>query len=254
MNDGGSRHGGGAGGSGASPGGAGRDAGGTGGTSGAAGPPAVGGAAGRSRDAGAPPIDSADDGGSSRGDAGVDAGSAKLDCTIRPSAFPAFDRSCAQAADCAVVAHQRDCCGTRVMLGIRADQVASFAAAETQCEAQYPACGCAEQTPTADDGTTFDAQASLPASPECIDHMCRSTFKSPSMTPCGPSLTCDTASQVCVAREPVGPAIVYECKSVPPGCEQDRSCRCTAQSCSAGYTTCQDRGWNAIDCMCPMCQ
>lgn len=214
------------------------------------------GGAGSQHDGGMARLDAGGTGGSPSLDAGpgTDAASSKLDCTIRPSLFPGFDRSCSQASDCAVVAHQRDCCGTRVMLGIRADQAQAFAAAEMQCEAQYPACGCAEQAPSADDGTMFDSQTGLPASVDCVDQACQSTFKSPSKTPCGPNMTCDTATQICVAREPVGPAIVYECKTVPPGCEQDRSCRCTAQTCNAGFDMCQDQGWNNIDCICATCQ
>jgi hypothetical protein len=73
--------------------------------------------------------------------------------------------------------------------------------------------------------------------------------------PCGPMLTCDRATEVCVAREPLGPAIVYECKPVPVGCESDRSCACTGSSlCVPPFDVCNDVGANAIDCSCPLCQ
>jgi hypothetical protein len=73
--------------------------------------------------------------------------------------------------------------------------------------------------------------------------------------PCGPALICDGASEICVAREPVGPAIVYECKPVPAGCELDRSCTCAAPSlCRPPFDVCTDVGANAIDCGCPLCQ
>ncbi len=74
-------------------------------------------------------------------------------------------------------------------------------------------------------------------------------------TPCGPALSCDTATEICVAREPVGPAITYACEPVPPGCESDRSCRCAGASlCQGAFSTCADAGPNAITCECPLCQ
>jgi hypothetical protein len=74
-------------------------------------------------------------------------------------------------------------------------------------------------------------------------------------TPCGPELSCDTATQVCVADEPVGPAIVYACEPVPAGCERDRSCRCVGASlCQPPFTACQDRGRDSITCVCRLCQ
>ena len=74
-------------------------------------------------------------------------------------------------------------------------------------------------------------------------------------TPCGPALSCDTASEVCVAREPVGPAIIYACAPVPAGCESDRSCRCAGASlCQGAFGTCVDAGPNSITCECLLCQ
>jgi hypothetical protein len=76
-----------------------------------------------------------------------------------------------------------------------------------------------------------------------------------SPTPCGPSLTCDGASEICVSRESVGPAIVYECRPVPAGCEFDRTCACAGASlCQPPFDVCSDAGSNAIDCVCPLCQ
>ena len=74
-------------------------------------------------------------------------------------------------------------------------------------------------------------------------------------TPCGSTLSCDTASQVCVAREPVGPAVIHACEPVPAGCEADRSCRCAGASlCQGTFSTCVDAGPNSITCVCPRCQ
>jgi len=73
-------------------------------------------------------------------------------------------------------------------------------------------------------------------------------------TPCGPTLSCDTATEVCVAREQGGPGVFYTCEPVPAGCESDRSCRCVgAALCQPPSTTCTDDGPNAITCACPAC-
>jgi hypothetical protein len=73
-------------------------------------------------------------------------------------------------------------------------------------------------------------------------------------TPCGPTLSCDTATEVCVARERGGPSVFYSCDPVPAGCESDRTCRCVgAALCQAPSTTCTDDGPNAITCACPAC-
>ena len=71
-------------------------------------------------------------------------------------------------------------------------------------------------------------------------------------TPCGPELTCDSASQICVRREHGGPGVFYVCEPVPAGCEADRSCRCAGASLCQGLP-CQDEGPNAIACVCPAC-
>lgn len=75
--------------------------------------------------------------------------------------FPTFDRTCVQAADCVLVLHQADCCGTTLALGIGAGQQAAFDAAEAQCRAQYPLCDCAPAPTVADDGLTATDPASL---------------------------------------------------------------------------------------------
>jgi len=74
-------------------------------------------------------------------------------------------------------------------------------------------------------------------------------------TPCGPTLVCDGATEMCVSRQPIGPAIVYECRPVPFGCEIDRTCACAGTSlCQPPFDVCTDAGTNAIDCGCPLCQ
>ncbi len=75
-------------------------------------------------------------------------------------------------------------------------------------------------------------------------------------TSCGPFLSCDRETEVCRSRQPIGPAIVYECVPVPSGCESDRSCACAAAAlCTGAFAVCRDDlGDNRIDCECPLCQ
>jgi len=71
-------------------------------------------------------------------------------------------------------------------------------------------------------------------------------------TPCGPDLSCDSASQICVRREQGGPGVIYACEPVPAGCEADRSCGCAGTSLCQPFP-CQDEGANSIACVCPAC-
>jgi hypothetical protein len=83
---------------------------------------------------------------------GTGGGAPNVQCAGSPSVFPSFDRACTVDAECAVVFHQINCCGTRRALGIVKGKVVDFSAAETICESQYPGCGCAQQPTMADDG------------------------------------------------------------------------------------------------------
>ena len=84
---------------------------------------------------------------------------------------------------------------------------------------------------------------------------CCATCQPRTPTPCGPTLMCDSATEICVSSGPVGPAIIYECQPVPAGCEFERTCACAAASlCQPPFVVCTDVGNNAIDCNCPPCQ
>jgi hypothetical protein len=82
------------------------------------------------------------------------AAEAGVDVACDDGVFPSFDVACDGEADCAIVLHQADCCGSRVALGVRSDQVHTFDIAEAVCVSQYPECGCAAQPTTAEDGQT----------------------------------------------------------------------------------------------------
>jgi len=88
-------------------------------------------------------------------DAGPDV---KVACfaDVRTSA----DRSCSSNADCAVIDHVADCCGSIVEEGVRGDEVDAIHDAETEANAGCPLCQC-NGKPTVDEtgasGTAFVA-------------------------------------------------------------------------------------------------
>jgi hypothetical protein len=72
-----------------------------------------------------------------------------------------FDRACTVAADCALLHHQLDCCGSEGVWGISAATLAAAQQAERACMAVGPVCRCAAKQPVADDGKTFPDAAAL---------------------------------------------------------------------------------------------
>jgi hypothetical protein len=179
----------------------------------------------------------------------LDAGPAPLDC----DAFPTFDRTCDAANDCAVALRQVNCCGGMVATGVGTEDTLRFASAASECASKFPLCGCAAGPTTADDGTTGGDGAA--ATVACVGGVCSTTFSS-GLKACGPNgLGCDAATEICVSKEPVGPAIIYECKPVPAGCDNDRTCACLASTlCAPGYDSCFDDDADVLQCVCPFCQ
>lgn len=128
--------------------------------------PAAGGAGGAS----AGGTGGASAGGTGGGSAGTGGGSSGVNCSsVKPSAFPTFDRSCTTPTDCVAVVHRVDCCGTHVITGISSAELARFNAAEQICDPEYPACGCAEQPTLTDTGQTATS-TSEPL--ECLTGTC----------------------------------------------------------------------------------
>jgi hypothetical protein len=74
-------------------------------------------------------------------------------------------------------------------------------------------------------------------------------------TPCSPELSCDPVNEICVARTPVGPTVIYACEPVPAGCEDDRSCGCAGTAlCTEPFDACTQTAENTLECACPECQ
>jgi hypothetical protein len=180
-----------------------------------------------------------------------DGGEPTVACNQNPPIFPAFDRSCTTASDCAIGDRQVDCCGTHTVTGVNHNVLGAFQAAAALCASQFPLCGCPTRPTFADDLTTETNGG--PAIVECNNNTCETTF--PVAVACGPSLMCNSATEVCVAREPIGPSIQYSCDPVPQACGEDRTCTCLAATlCLSPFDFCTDVGPNQINCNCPACQ
>ena len=103
----------------------------------------------------------------------------------------AVARSCAIAGDCVVVSHTSSCCGSSQVIGIRGSAQSTFQRLEAQCDASYPACGCAAGPPTTDDGSQimFGGTAGL----DCVQGKC-TTFVPACAGPCAAGTTCFSCS------------------------------------------------------------
>ena len=103
----------------------------------------------------------------------------------------ALDRTCTTTADCIAVPHQTNCCGQRTFIGVRASEAGREQMLEAQCDATYPACGCAEGAPTTDDGSrlSFDGSPGL----TCAQGIC-TTFSPACGAPCAAGTTCTSCS------------------------------------------------------------
>ncbi len=99
-----------------------------------------------------------------------------VSCGGSPVKFPQFAKTCANDADCFVALHQINCCGTLGAFGLATGEMASFAAAEAQCQAQYPDCKCAQQPTMGEDGyTTKDTDFKA----VCQASLCRAVVPEP---------------------------------------------------------------------------
>lgn len=167
------------------------------------------------------------------------------------TSFPSFDRVCAVDSDCAIGAHQTDCCGTIDAMGIAGSESARFDAAERQCELQYPACGCDSGTVNTDDGSSPPpGTGTSGVVVDCVAGTCTTSARPSS--PCG-ATTC-APTQVCVMEcsgIPLdGGTLPSHCVDVPAGCASSTDCACfgTANPCPTGSCVSVDHG--APVCLC----
>jgi hypothetical protein len=145
--------------------------------------------------------------------------------------FPEFDRTCTTDDDCVAVAHQTSCCGSELVIGVRATEQAAFDAAEATCKQQYPACGCAAQGIDIEDGTQVPFSSRDQVHASCDAGACSAHYSGTSFG-CG-TRRC-TEQQYCVQSSggPAGTPTSYACS--PTACTD---CSCiTMTGCTCSQT------------------
>jgi hypothetical protein len=177
---------------------------------------------------------------SGQGAGGASAGERAVQCTGTMPYFPEFKRACVTKSDCIAVAHQTNCCGAQLVSGISASEKAAFDAAESICDQQYPACGCAAFGVDVEDGTRVDFAWQNKIEVVCDASTCKAHYSGTSFA-CG-TRRC-TEQQYCIQSSggPAGTPTSYSCN--PSACT-DCSCLtmpgCTCTSTDGHLTfTCQ---------------
>ena len=199
-------------------------------------------------DAGAPDAGSPADAGP------ADAGADVVACAPGSAhTFPSFNRACSSVGDCTIGLHQTDCCGSMTAMGIAASAAAVFATDEASCEAMYPACDCASNLLTTDDGAMVPAGDGAGAViVQCTGGLCSTSVR--------PSVTCDqstcTPTQVCVrecsgvAPPPDAGPLPSVCVDVPAACATSTSCSCFGGTDPCPTGACHDVRNGAPTCLC----
>ena len=73
------------------------------------------------------------------------------EATCANFAVPPFDKSCQTETDCFAGVHTKDCCGSKIVLGYNALEMARFEAYEADCTSRA-VCRCAEGPPMLEGG------------------------------------------------------------------------------------------------------
>jgi hypothetical protein len=165
-------------------------------------------------------------------------------CEGADSTFATIDKSCQTSTDCVLVEHLSDCCGSMLIMAINHGAEATFASAETQCNASQPVCECAPQDTALEDGTRVGI-GDISYASVCLDGQCRSTYVGGSFA-CG-DIRC-TEQQQCTLVSGGQPdsGTSASCSSLG----DCKSCDCLPASAGCGCT--QDQtGYITVSCAAP---
>jgi hypothetical protein len=147
--------------------------------------------------------------GSTTGDLGASTG--VLKCGTY--SMPPFSKACAKTADCVLVTHTIDCCGSGKAIGLAASDEAAFKAEEAKCAATYPGCGCPTGPTRTEDGSKAPMTANAVAV-ECVAGICTSYVAACGKV-CDGALTCRSCTR--------GPGKLYAACS--EACTADGDCK-----------------------------
>ncbi len=177
-------------------------------------------------------------GGASGGTAGT------YQCSGDGSEFETFDKSCTTVEDCALVSHTLSCCGDTLQMGINESELARFATVEGYCSAQFPACGCAAQGVSAEDGTLVMYGSEDQIVLECTDAgECKTRYS-------GQTFPC--ANSVCTDQQTCYVTIGGAAGSEPSGyCNPNLGCTSCACISSTGCSCTEQDGHVMVTCAAP---
>jgi hypothetical protein len=157
------------------------------------------------------------------GGAGNDCGVNKdtVQCGTTPQVFPQFDRGCSNDDNCAKVARTTSCCGDVEYTGINHAEQTCFQLAADLCDSQYPACGCASQGFTVDDGTLVPYGSDGEVVVQCVSGQCNTSWR-PATFQCG-DISCPVTERCVITNANTSGSPSYACTALPQGCT---SCTC----------------------------
>lgn len=103
------------------------------------------------------------------GDSGTssDGDTSSVDGGVCAFVEPLREAGCGSDEDCRMGLHQINCCGTRIAVGFKAADEATFSELEPTCAASYPRCRCAIGPTATDSGETVS-----PGEEEAIQVAC----------------------------------------------------------------------------------
>jgi hypothetical protein len=181
-------------------------------------------------------------GGSNTGGTGGTGGT--YQCTGDGSEFETFDKSCTTVDDCVLVTHVTTCCGDSLWMGINESEAARFSTVEGYCSAQFPACGCAAQGVTAEDGTLVQYGNEDKIVLECTgDGECKTRYG-------GETFQC--AGAVCTGEQTCNITIGGPAGSEPHGyCNPNLGCTSCDCISRVGCTCTEQDGLVTVTCAAP---
>lgn len=183
------------------------------------------------------------------GDAAADGGASGVQCgPAGPAAFPTFDKQCSTDADCVLAVHTLSCCGDVLVMAISQGALPAFQAAESTCSGQYPACGCASNSVTFENGVAYGGTSdpTSAAAARCVNHSCLATYTGPTFA-CGNGV-CATRVGYCEVQAPAdGAPPAYRCVflGLPSG---DAGITCSNFAVSPGCTCADNQGNATVTC------
>jgi hypothetical protein len=132
-------------------------------------------------------------------------------------------------------------------MGINKNALSAFQAAESTCNSQYPACGCASNSVSFDDGVAYYDVGSptQAAAARCVGTSCEAAFTGPTF-PCG-GVVCASGVNYCEVQGSDAGAPTSQCVFTGPP-TNDAGLTCSSFAISPGCTCTETQGNPTVSC------